>query len=106
PNAIALNSSMVNAARLLGPSVAGVIIAAVGEGWCFAIDALSYLAVIASLLAMTLTARTLPPRDTRMRDELRTGFVYVWGFRPIRWTLFLLSLVSVMGMPYTVLMPA
>jgi MFS family permease len=106
PNAIALNSSMVNASRIIGPSIGGIIIAAVGEGWCFAIDALSYLAVIASLLAMRLTPRTLPPRDTRMREELRTGFAYVWGFRPVRWSLLLLSLVSVMGMPYTVLMPA
>ena len=57
PNAIALNSSMVNAARLLGPSIGGVIIAAVGEGWCFALDAVSYLAVIASLLLMRLATR-------------------------------------------------
>jgi MFS family permease len=106
PNAIALNSTMVNASRIIGPSIGGIIIAAVGEGWCFAIDAVSYLAVIASLLAMRLTARVLPPRDTRMREELRTGFAYVWGFRPVRWSLLLLSLVSVMGMPYTVLMPA
>src|SRR6185295_10728349 len=58
PNAIALNSSMVNAARLLGPSIGGVIIAAVGEGWCFALDAVSYLAVIASLLLMRIASRT------------------------------------------------
>src|SRR5438045_6114384 len=58
-NAIALNSSMVNAARLLGPSIGGVIIAAVGEGWCFMIDGVSYVAVIASLLAMTITPRVL-----------------------------------------------
>jgi MFS family permease len=106
PNAIALNSSMVNASRIIGPSIGGIVIAAVGEGWCFALDAVSYLAVIASLLAMQLVPRLLPPRDTRMRDELRTGFEYIWRFLPVRWALLLLSLVSVMGMPYSVLMPA
>jgi MFS family permease len=106
PNAIALNSSMVNGSRILGPSIGGVVIAAVGEGWCFALDALSYVAVIGSLLAMRLTARPLPPRGTRMRDELVTGFRYVTGFVPVRSALLLLSLVSIMGMPYTVLMPA
>ena len=65
PNAIALNSSMVNAARLLGPSVAGVLIAAFGEGWCFAIDAVSYLAVIASLLAMRIAPRPAARRGRR-----------------------------------------
>ena len=106
PNAIALNSSMVNGSRILGPSIGGVVIAAVGEGWCFAIDALSYVAVIASLLAMRLTARPVPSRATRLRDELMTGFRYVTGFVPVRSALLLLSLVSIMGMPYTVLMPA
>ena len=106
PNAIALNSSMVNASRIIGPSIGGIVIAAVGEGWCFAIDAVSYLAVIASLLAMQVAARPERPRDTRMREELSTGFQYVWRFLPVRWALLLLSLVSVMGMPYTVLMPA
>jgi len=106
PNAIALNSSMVNASRILGPSIGGVVIAAVGEGWCFAIDAASYLAVVASLLAMRIVAREQAVRTTRVREELRTGFQYVWRFLPVRWALLLLSLVSVMGMPYTVLMPA
>jgi MFS family permease len=106
PNAIALNSTMVNASRIIGPSIGGIIIAAVGEGWCFTLDAVSYVAVILSLMAMRLTARALPARDTRMREELRTGFEYVWRFLPIRWALLLLSLVSIMGMPYSVLMPA
>jgi MFS family permease len=105
-NAIALNSSMVNASRILGPSIGGIIIAAVGEGWCFMIDAISYLAVIASLLAMRVVRRPLPARDTRMLDELRVGFRYVLRFTPVRSSLLLLSLVSIMGMPYTVLMPA
>jgi MFS family permease len=106
PNAIALNSSMVNGSRIIGPSIGGIVIAAVGEGWCFALDALSYVAVIASLLAMRLTPRASPRRDTRMREELATGFRYVTQFVPVRSALLLLSLVSVMGMPYTVLMPA
>ena len=105
PNAIALNSSMVNASRIIGPSIGGIVIAAVGEGWCFLADAISYLAVIASLLAMRVTARPAAPRDTRLRDELRVGFEYVSRFVPVRSALLLLSLVSVMGMPYTVLMP-
>jgi MFS family permease len=106
PNAIALNSSMVNASRVIGPSIGGVVIAAVGEGWCFMIDAVSYLAVIASLVAMRVTPRTRPPRDSSILEELRTGFRYVSRFTPVRSALLLLSLVSVMGMPYTVLMPA
>ncbi len=105
PNAIALNSSMVNAARLLGPSIAGVLIAAVGEGWCFAVDAASYLAVIASLLAMRVSVVEKPPKTTRLLTELSEGFKYAAGFVPIRNVLLLLALVSFMGMPYTVLMP-
>ena len=105
PNAIALNSSMVNASRILGPSIGGIVIAAVGEGWCFLADAISYLAVIASLFAMRVTPRPLPPRDTRIREEMRVGFEYVSRFLPVRSALLLLSLVSILGMPYTVLMP-
>src|SRR4051812_44726132 len=105
-NAIALNSSMVNAARLLGPSIGGVLIAAVGEGWCFFWDALSYLAVIASLVLMRL-----PPRPQRAAarskglPELREGLAYVAASPPLRSILLLLALVSLVGMPYTVLMP-
>ena len=106
PNAIALNSSMVNGSRIVGPSIGGLVISAVGEGWCFALDAVSYVAVIASLRAMRLTPRTFVPRTTRLREELATGFRYVTSFLPVRSALLLLSLVSVMGMPYTVLMPA
>ncbi len=104
-NAIALNSSMVNGARLVGPSVAGVLIAVAGEGWCFMLDGFSYLAVIASLLAMRLS-RAAPRRAaSRVLEELREGFRYGFGFAPIRSLLLLLALVSLMGMPYTVLMP-
>ena len=105
-NAIALNSSMVNAARLLGPSIGGVVIAAVGEGWCFMIDAVSYIAVIASLLAMTITARVIQTtKDANVFQQLREGWSYATHFAPIRNVLLLLALVSLVGMPYTVLMP-
>jgi MFS family permease len=106
PNAIALNSSMVNGSRIIGPSIGGIIIAAVGEGWCFMIDAISYLAVIASLLAMTLSRKTRPPAGGRVMEELRAGFSYVSHSAPMRSALLLLALVATMGMPYTVLMPA
>ena len=106
PNAIALNSSMVNAARLLGPSLGGVVIAAVGEGWCFMLDGISYLAVIASLLAMKITPRAnKPKKGVNMLAQLREGWQYAMGFAPIRKVLLLLALVSLVGMPYTVLMP-
>lgn len=105
-NAIALNSSMVNAARLLGPSIGGIVIAAVGEGWCFLGDAVSYIAVIASLLLMRVVPRAArPAREARVLASLREGFAYVSQNAPIRSILLLLALVSLVGMPYTVLMP-
>jgi MFS family permease len=105
PNAIALNSSMVNGARLVGPSVAGVLIAVAGEGWCFLLDGLSYLAVIASLLMMRLAETEPRGPEKHVLLELGDGFRYAFGFAPIRSVLLLLALVSLMGMPYTVLMP-
>jgi MFS family permease len=104
-NAIALNSSLVHSARLIGPSVGGVLIAAVGEGWCFAIDAVSYAAVLASLAAMRLRPRPPAPAARRVLAELREGAAYVGSFPPIRAILLLLALVSITGMPYTVLTP-
>jgi MFS family permease len=105
-NAIALNSSMVTASRVVGPSIGGVLIAAFGEGWCFTVDAISYVAVIASLLAMRLEKRPVRVSETRMLQELRAGFRYVTHFAPVRDSLLLLALVATMGVPYTVLMPA
>ena len=105
PNAIALNSTVVNAARLVGPSVAGLVIAAWGEGWCFLVDALSYLPVVASLLAMRLRPRPSQRVPGPIWSELREGFRYAAGFAPIRALLLLLGLASLMGMPYMVLMP-
>jgi MFS family permease len=103
-NAIALNSSMVNGARLIGPAVAGIIIAAVGEGYCFLIDGFSYIAVIVSLLAMRVVASRSRGRR-RLTAELFEGWRYVKDSAPIRSILLFLALVSLVGMPYTVLMP-
>jgi MFS family permease len=105
PNAIALNSTMFNAARLLGPSVAGGLIAWVGEGGCFLLDGFSYLAVIASLLAMRIAQRPREHEPQHLLRELKEGFTYAFHFGPIRSLLLLLAVVSLMGMPYTVLMP-
>ena len=106
PNAIALNSSLVNGSRIIGPSIGGIIIALVGEGWCFMLDGISYLAVIASLLAMHVANTQKPRPKTTVAEEFRTGFRYVANFLPVRTALLLLAVVGIMGMPYTVLMPA
>jgi MFS family permease len=104
-NAIALNSSMVNASRLIGPSLAGIVIAVAGEGYCFLIDGLSYIAVIVSLLMMRV--KPVAPRQPgqRVLTDLRQGWHYVSRFAPARAILLLLALISLVGMPYTVLMP-
>jgi MFS family permease len=104
-NAIALNSSMVNVARLIGPALAGLVIAAVGEGYCFAIDGLSYIAVVISLLMMRVSASPIKRAATSMFEQLREGWSYVSNFRPIRTILTLFALLSLMGMPFMVLMP-
>jgi MFS family permease len=104
-NAIAINSSMVNMARLVGPSLAGLIIAASSEGWCFLIDGISYIAVIASLVAMRLGAQKPRAKNAGALAELGEGWSYVSGSLPIRTILLLFAVVSLMGMPYVVLMP-
>ena len=104
-NAIALNSTMVNGARLLGPAVAGITIAAVGEGYCFLIDGVSYFAVIVSLLAMKVEGRTVREAAGSVVAQLKEGWNYVSTFAPIRTVLLLFGIVSFMGIPYTVLMP-
>ena len=103
-NAIALNSSMFNGARIIGPAVAGLLVASVGEGWCFLINSVSYLAVLAGLLAMRLDAahtRQAPAGD----NSILEGFRFIVGAKPVRDLLLLLGLLSLMGMPYSVLMP-
>jgi MFS family permease len=104
-NAIALNSSMVNGSRLVGPAIAGVIVAAVGEAACFFIDGVSYLAVIASLLAMRLRPAERVPAQKHVLQELAEGWRYIVGSRAIRSILLLLGLSSLVGMPFSVLMP-
>jgi MFS family permease len=104
-NAIALNSSMVNGARLLGPSIAGVLIALTGEGICFLLNGISYIFVIVSLLLMKVKPRKIGVRDQNVLEELKEGFSYAFSFPPIKHIIFLLGLVSLMGMQYTVLMP-
>ena len=104
-NAIALNSSMVNGARLLGPSIAGMLIAATGEGICFLLNALSYIFVIGSLLLMKVKPREINMQRKPVLADFKEGFAYTFGFSPIRNTILLLALVSLMGMPYMVLMP-
>lgn len=104
-NAIAMNSSMFNSARLIGPSVAGVVIGITGEGACFLIDAISYLAVLAALLAMDPIAARPRPQGEEVLKRLKEGFAYTFGFAPIKLVILLLGLTSLTGMPYTVLMP-
>ena len=104
-NAIALNSSMVNGARLVGPSIAGILIATVGEGMCFLLNGISFIAVIMSLLAMKITAKKRETQNTHVWQGLKEGYTYAFGFAPIRSVLLLLALVSLMGMPFTILMP-
>ena len=107
PNAIALNSSMVNGTRIIGPSIGGVLIAAFGEGWCFAIDAISYVAVIASIVAMQVPARVRhEAAEMHLLAELHHGWKYVLHSVPIRSALLLVAIISTAGTPYTVLMPA
>jgi MFS family permease len=104
-NAIAINSSMVNMARLVGPSLAGMLIAVSSEGWCFLIDGISYIAVIASLLAMRLHTPVVKRQATSTFTELKAGWTYVSEFLPIRTILLLFAVMSLMGMPFVVLMP-
>ncbi|MFL6307365.1 MAG: MFS transporter [Candidatus Sulfotelmatobacter sp.] len=108
-NAIALNSSMANGARLIGPAIAGLVIGAFGEGWCFLIDGVSYFAVVASLLLMRMQRSNVPSDPQRhavtMLEQMREGWDYVRTSAPIRTTLLLFALVSLMGWPYSILLP-
>ena len=104
-NAIAINSSMANGARLIGPAIAGLVIGAIGEGWCFLIDGVSYFAVIASLLLMRIKPLNIRRNATGMWEQMREGWHYVRTFAPIRNILLLFALVSLMGYPWSVLLP-
>lgn len=104
-NAIAISSSLANGARLIGPAIAGLVIVGFGEGGCFLIDGLSYLAVIASLLMMRIQPLATRPNKAGMLEQMREGWQYVSGFRPVRALLLLVALLALMGYPYNVLLP-
>jgi MFS family permease len=104
-NAIALNSSMFNGARVVGPAIAGVLVAAVGEGWCFFANAVSYIAVIIGLLLMRVPRTPVAARPPSAVAHVMEGFRFVSRSRPILALLLLLGLISLMGTPYSVLMP-
>ena len=107
-NAIALNSSIVNGARVVGPAVAGVLLAAVGEGWCFFVNGVSFLAVLAGLLAMNRERKAAPVVRAQGRSAFghaAEGFVFAATAAPVRALLLLLGLISLVGLPYSVLMP-
>jgi MFS family permease len=104
-NAIAINGSMANSARLIGPAIAGLVIGAVGEGMCFLIDGLSYFAVIASLLMMRIRPLEVRPGRASMLEQMREGWDYVRTFRPVRTILLFFALINLMAYPYAVLLP-
>lgn len=104
-NAIALNSFMFNGARLVGPAVAGLLIGLLGEGICFLINGVSFLAIIGSLLMMKIRPGSRPAEEPALFQGLKEGYRYAFGFPPIRYILILLALMSFAGMPYLVLMP-
>ncbi len=104
-NAIAINSSMVNTARLIGPSLAGLLIAATNEGWCFLVDGISYIAVIVSLLMMRIAPDQAQRATSSMIGQMKEGWTYVAASAPIRSILLLFALLSLMGWPFMVLMP-
>lgn len=105
PNAIALNSSAFNGARILGPALAGLLVALVGEGWCFALNALSFLAVLQALLAMRLPPRAWTKPQGKAASDIVEGFRFATRTAPIRTILLLVGLASLTAMPYSVLMP-
>lgn len=104
-NAIALNSSMFNGARIIGPAIAGVLVAKIGEGWCFFANSVSYIAVIAGLLMMRVSKPAPRAIAASPFEHIREGFRFVQHTAPIRLILLLLGLVSLVAMPYVVLMP-
>lgn len=104
-NAIALNSSMFNAARLVGPAIAGIAIGVFGEGWTILINAISYVAVLGALLAMRVPKRVIPEHHEPMLRRIREGFHYVFHFMTVRAVLMLVAVVALLGVPFSVLLP-
>src|SRR5260370_36573774 len=105
PNAIALNSSIFNGARVVGPAIAGFAIAWIGEGWCFFLNGVSFFAVIVALLAMRITKVERKPSEESPLQNLLQGFRYAMSDRPTRSALLLLSMLSLLGLQYAVFMP-
>ncbi|BDA69639.1 major facilitator transporter [Calothrix sp. PCC 7716] len=104
-NAIAVNSTMFNGARLIGPAIGGLILARVGAGYCFLIDGVSYIAVIIGLLAMRIQEKRIPFSDVSPIQRIKEGFIYAFGFPPIRTILLHAAIISLFGIQYTVLVP-
>jgi MFS family permease len=104
-NAIALNSFLFNGARLVGPSIAGILISILGEGLCFLLNGLSFLAVIIALLAMKMTSPNREAEKTNVFQGFKEGYIYAFGFPPIRTILFFLSWLSLVATANTTLMP-
>jgi MFS family permease len=104
-NAIALNSSMFNASRVIGPAVAGLLVASIGEGWCFFANGVSYIAVIVGLLMMDVAPRPDLAHTGSPIQNVVEGFRFVVGNQPVHAILILLGVVSLTGVPYSVLMP-
>jgi predicted MFS family arabinose efflux permease len=104
-NALALNAALTNGARLLGPAIAGIVIVRLGEGICFLLNGLSYLAVLMALGAMHLPSRPAAPPRTSLLVQAHAGVRYAWGYAPVRAILLLLSVANLLGMPYQVLLP-
>jgi MFS family permease len=104
-NAIALNSSMFNGARIIGPAIAGVLVARIGEGWCFFVNGVSYIAVIVGLFMMRVPPQARRSTEVSPMAHMIEGFRFVLHSAPMRSILILLGLVSLVAMPYTVLMP-
>lgn len=104
-NGIALNSLMFNGARIVGPSIAGIMLASTSEGICFLLNAISYIFVIVSLLMMKIRTKRIKKKEFKILKELNEGFRYTFGFSPIKHLIILLSVSSLTGMSYTVLMP-
>jgi len=104
-NAIGMNSLLFNGARFIGPSIAGILIAAVGEGWCFLLNGISYIAVIIALFMIRVKKLEIRAVQGRMIADFIEGARYSFGFEPIRFILIMLSIMGLMGLPYITLMP-
>jgi MFS family permease len=104
-NAVALNSTMFNGARIIGPALGGMLVATVGEGWCFFVNGISFLAVLVALSFMAVPSHQRSPVQQHVVAHMAAGLAYAWRARPVRALLALLGFISLVGLPYAVLMP-